>query len=213
VSCLNHVPLDAFARRIEDWGQLSAVIAIIRSFAGPEWQPAEIGLHSEWPVSDFAAQLFPNTRLLRGQRSAWVTVPRDLLSMSGRMNGDGMRPGLAAQAAGDRTERRPDLLSTLRAVLSAYLQDGPLAIDEVAEMAGISARTLQRRLRQAGMSFSELLQQVRFERAASFLRESDVTILEVALQVGYEDPSHFSRAFRRLAGVSPKQYRQQPCRQ
>jgi AraC-like DNA-binding protein len=213
VSCLNPVPLDAFARRIEDWAQLSAIIAIIRSFAGPEWQPAEIGLHSEWPVSDFAAQLFPNTRLLRGQRSAWVTVPRDLLSMSGRMNGDGMRPGLAAQAAGDRTERRPDLLSTLRAVLSAYLQDGPLAIDEVAEMAGISARTLQRRLRQAGMSFSELLQQVRFERAASFLRESDVTILEVALQVGYEDPSHFSRAFRRLAGVSPKQYRQQRCRQ
>jgi AraC-like DNA-binding protein len=213
VSCLNPVPLDAFARRIEDWAQLSAIIAIIRSFVGPEWRPAEIGLHSEWPISDFAAQLFPNTRLLRGQRSAWVTVPRDLLSMSGRMNGDGMRPGLAAQAAGDRTERRPDLLSTLRAVLSAYLQDGPLAIDEVAEMAGISARTLQRRLRQAGMSFSELLQQVRFERAASFLRESDVTILEVALQVGYEDPSHFSRAFRRLAGVSPKQYRQQPCRQ
>jgi AraC-like DNA-binding protein len=129
------------------------------------------------------------------------------------MNGDGMRSGRAAQAAGDTTERRPDLLSTLRAVLSAYLQDGPLAIDEVAEMAGISARTLQRRLRQAGMSFSELLQQVRFERAASFLRESDVTILEVALQVGYEDPSHFSRAFRRLAGVSPKQYRQQRCRQ
>ena len=36
---------------------------------------------------------------------------------------------------------------------------------------------------------------------------------ETTLQVGYEDPSHFSRAFRRLAGVSPKQYRAQRCRQ
>lgn len=209
VSCLHHLPLDSCSARIEDWSQLSAVIAIIRAFAGPEWQPAEIGLHSEWPISDFAAQQFPNARLLRGQRSASVTVPRDLLSLPGRMNGNGMRSGRAAQAAGDTTEWSPDLLSTLRAVLGAYLQDGPPAIDEAADMAGVSARTLQRRLGQAGISYSGLLQQVRYERAASCLRESDVTILEVALRVGYEDPSHFSRAFRRVAGVSPKQYRLQ----
>lgn len=209
VSCLNRIPLDPFSRRIEDWSQLSAVIAIIRSFAGPEWQPAEIALHSELPISDFAAQLFPNARMLRGQRSASVTVPRDLLSLPGRMNGNGMRSGPAAPAAGDTAERPPDLVSTLRAVLGAYLQDGPPAIDEAADMAGVSARTLQRRLRQTGISYSGLLQQVRYESAASCLRESDVTILEVALQVGYEDPSHFSRAFRRVAGVSPKQYRLQ----
>lgn len=209
VSCRNRMPLGPFSRRIEDWSQLSAIIAIIRSFAGPEWQPVEIALHSESPISDFAAQLFPNTRLLRGQRSASVTVPRDLLSVPGRMNGNGIMSGRATQAAGDTTERPPGLLSTLRGILGAYLQDGPLAIDQAAEMAAISPRTLQRRLRQSGMSYSGLLQQVRYETAAKFLRESDVTILEVALQVGYEDPSHFSRAFRRFAGVSPKQYRHQ----
>ena len=209
VSCRNRMPLGPFSRRIEDWSQLSAIIAIIRSFAGPEWQPVEIALYSESPISEFAAQLFPNARLLRGQRSASVTVPRDLLSVPGRMNGNGIRSGRATQAAGDRTERPPDLLSTLRDVLSAYLQDGPLAIGQAAEMAGVSPRTLQRRLRQSGISYSGLLQQVRYERAANFLRESDVTILEVALHVGYEDPSHFSRAFRRFAGVSPKQYRHQ----
>ena len=77
-------------------------------------------------------------------------------------------------------------------------------------MAATSVRTLQRRLQESGLSYSELVNELRFETAARLLRETDATALEIALEVGYEDPSHFSRAFKRLAGISPREYRRQP---
>jgi len=59
------------------------------------------------------------------------------------------------------------------------------------------------------VSYSDLIGEIRFEAAARLLRETDATALEIALEVGYEDPSHFSRAFKRIAGISPREYRRQ----
>jgi AraC-like DNA-binding protein len=44
------------------------------------------------------------------------------------------------------------------------------------------------------------------------LTETDAAVIEVAFATAYGDPSHFSRAFRRLAGVSPREYRKQARR-
>ena len=56
------------------------------------------------------------------------------------------------------------------------------------------------------------MQEARFEVAAQLLRESDKQVIEVAYAVGYSDPSHFARAFKRLAGVSPKVYQAHTAR-
>jgi AraC-like DNA-binding protein len=45
------------------------------------------------------------------------------------------------------------------------------------------------------------------EAAVELLEGSDSKIIDVAYAVGYEDPSHFSRAFRRLKGTSPREFR------
>ena len=76
-------------------------------------------------------------------------------------------------------------------------------------MAGISTRTLQRHLKQLWLSYSELVEQVRFEKASKLLRESDLKSLYIAFELGYTDPSHFSRAFKRLASMSPREYRRE----
>ncbi len=207
VSCLNRTPLDPFSGRIEDWSQMAVVIAIIRSFVGSEWQPAEIALHSELPISELAAQLFPNTRLLRGQQSGSVSVPRGLLSRSVGTSGGGTLPVLTTRRDGGALEGSLDLISTMRSVLIPYLPNGLPSIDEAAEMAQRSPRTLQRDLQRAGATYSQVLQNVRYEHAARLLRESNDPIIHVALQVGIEDPSHFSRGFRQGFGVTPKEYR------
>jgi AraC-like DNA-binding protein len=62
-------------------------------------------------------------------------------------------------------------------------------------------------LKKTALTYSDLITELRYEHAARLLRESDATALEIALEVGYEDPSHFSRAFKRIAGVSPREYR------
>jgi AraC-like DNA-binding protein len=72
---------------------------------------------------------------------------------------------------------------------------------------GLSARSVRRRLADHGTTYSELVTQVRLSIVKELLEEPDSKIIDAAAAVGYSDPSHFSRAFRRVGGVTPRQYR------
>jgi AraC-like DNA-binding protein len=80
-------------------------------------------------------------------------------------------------------------------------------IRTTAEFVGMSVRTLQRRLAQAGASHHMLVAQARFATAAAVLERTDAKILELALDLGYSDHANFTRAFRRWAGCAPREYR------
>lgn len=71
----------------------------------------------------------------------------------------------------------------------------------------MSPRTLQRRLDDWGVSFEEMLDDYRRNQAILLLRRQELTALEIAYSLGYSDPAHFSRAFRRWTGMSPHRYR------
>jgi AraC-like DNA-binding protein len=62
-------------------------------------------------------------------------------------------------------------------------------------------------LRQSGLSFSNLIQQARFEIACSLLEDPDLRLADIAFDIGYSDPAHFTGAFRCWAGVTPSAYR------
>ncbi|MCP1834048.1 AraC-like DNA-binding protein [Bradyrhizobium sp. USDA 4518] len=53
-----------------------------------------------------------------------------------------------------------------------------------------------------------MLELIRFENAAKLLRETDAKIIEIAFSSGYADPAHFSRAFRRMTGATPCEFRE-----
>ena len=78
-----------------------------------------------------------------------------------------------------------------------------------AEIAGTSVRTLQRGLANSDLSYSRLIKEARFEAALQLLGDPDMKTIDVAYATGYEEPSNFARAFQRLAGVSPQEYRLQ----
>jgi AraC-like DNA-binding protein len=75
-------------------------------------------------------------------------------------------------------------------------------------MAGISIRSFQRKLFDAGLSYSGLVNTIRFESAVKLLRDTNAKIIDVALSTGYTDPAHFTRAFRRTSGITPRQFRE-----
>mgnify|MGYP005849919165 CR=1 FL=1 len=79
--------------------------------------------------------------------------------------------------------------------------------ERVAKRLNISARTLQRRLNDWGITFEELVDEYRRYRAFRLLARNELSILEIAYSLGYSDPAHFTRAFKRWAGVSPRHYR------
>ena len=87
------------------------------------------------------------------------------------------------------------------------------SIDKVALAAGMSRRTPQRRLTETGVSYSGLLDQVRFEMARELLLDSgELAVTEIGYELGYRDPGSFTRAFRRFAGTSPAGFRRASLR-
>jgi AraC-like DNA-binding protein len=85
--------------------------------------------------------------------------------------------------------------------------NGYPSIEQTARVLGTSVRTLQRHLAAAGCTHEAVVGRARFAAAASLLEETDTKILDIALDLGYSDHAHFTRAFRRWAGCSPQEYR------
>ena len=78
----------------------------------------------------------------------------------------------------------------------------------LAEQLGVSPRTLIRRFKSAtGVSIGQYLQQRRLDEAQALLRRTNLSITEVGVAVGLNDPSHFSRMFREQTGVTPSAFR------
>jgi YesN/AraC family two-component response regulator len=58
-----------------------------------------------------------------------------------------------------------------------------------------------------GMTFKEHLNRVRIEEAARLLSNTDYPVMEIAIACGYKDQSYFTKVFKKLTGLTPKQYR------
>lgn len=95
----------------------------------------------------------------------------------------------------------------VRALLLSTLKDGPLSAEAVAGKLGVTRRTLTRRLREEGTSFTELLEDVRRQAAIHYLTASDHGADDIAFLLGFSEASAFVRAFKRWQGVAPMAYR------
>jgi AraC-like DNA-binding protein len=95
------------------------------------------------------------------------------------------------------------LQPTLRKALANAVTD----IDSIAGLMGLSTRTLQRRLSDAGQSFGKLLEDFRFAEAKRLLSEPALAIEEVSARLGYAEQSSFNRAFKKWSGTTPKGWR------
>ncbi len=89
-----------------------------------------------------------------------------------------------------------------------HLSEGQPTIASVARELGLSSRTLQRRLREEGTSFAQVVDDLRRQLAPTLLGDETLAVYEVAYLLGYADPSAFFRAFRRWHDCSPAEFRQ-----
>lgn len=150
----------------------------------------------------FLAKPFrPEQLLLRIERM--FAYRKDLLA---RYPGGG--DVAAAPAAADPLPRKPSLLERFHGVLAQRLGDPDLDIDELCRELGVSRATLYRRLENSnGLTPSDYLRNLRLDRAATLLRESDEQVSTVAYAVGFRRLSAFTRSFTAHFGCAPSLYR------
>jgi AraC-like DNA-binding protein len=104
------------------------------------------------------------------------------------------------------------LLQQVRLLILEGLDRGRADEASVATRLGVSVSTLKRRLKQGGCTYRQLRDGVVEEIAKSALSQTTVPISEIALRVGYSELSAFDRAFRRLTGMTPLEYRAREAR-
>ena len=84
------------------------------------------------------------------------------------------------------------------------------SLEQLATRAGLSKFHFQRLFKHAtGVSPSRHQINLRINRARQLLRETKKSVIEIALDVGYTNPSHFAQIFRRETGLTPSEYRRQ----
>jgi AraC-like DNA-binding protein len=101
------------------------------------------------------------------------------------------------------------MVARVRELIEALLPTGHCSIVHVARGLGVDRRTVQRRLAHSGETFSSLLDAVRAELAERLLPNPRRSLTEIAEELGFSEPSAFSRWFRRRFGCSPTQWRRQ----
>jgi AraC-like DNA-binding protein len=101
------------------------------------------------------------------------------------------------------------LLSRLRRLLLARPGDFP-NLDSAASALHTSGRSLRRHLSAAGTNYQQVLDEVRKRLALQYLETTHLPLFEIALLLGFSDPSNFRRAFRKWTGRAPKDYRARP---
>jgi len=99
------------------------------------------------------------------------------------------------------------LVNALREIFSHYITEDDLSIEVIADIAGLSTRSLQRIMKKHDLSYNDLLNKARQQYAVAKLNDPTTKITDIACQLGYNDAAHFTRAFKRWTRMAPSVYR------
>ncbi len=99
------------------------------------------------------------------------------------------------------------LVDKVKKAILSVMQNGPPDMSSISKCLGIAERTLHRALQERGVQFTEIVRSLRYQLARSYLADSNISLLELSLVLGYADQSVFTRAFKKWSGQSPLQWR------
>ena len=143
-----------------------------------------------------------------GARACRMWIAQRVLDARSPLSDPGLYRFLEQQIlASLAADGRDDIVRAVRDALVSRIGHDTLDVRDIARQLGLSERTLQRRLLDAGTSYRDVVDLVRQQRAKELVLIDTLSIAEISARVGYDDPVAFTRAFRRWTGRSPREHR------
>ena len=102
-----------------------------------------------------------------------------------------------------------DLITQTLALIKQNLESGNITQQEIASLLGLSAKTLQRRLKAENTHFKSLIDKVRLTTSYDLLNNASLNLNHISEQLGFSEPRSFFRWFQKSTQLTPGQYRQQ----
>lgn len=188
---------------------LGMFLNLIRECCGGHWSPEEVHFEHPKPAlareheRAFGAPVYfsqsTNALLFRPDILVRPMPSRDpkLMAMM-----ETCLEQLGAQAISDDV-----LLDRVRTIIRMKLPDGYPSLEDIAESLRAPLGTMHREFHDAGLTYKEIVEDVRRHLAISYMKQRHLPFSEIAMLLGYSELSAFSRAFRRWTGASPREYR------
>jgi AraC-like DNA-binding protein len=205
-------PLMMSYRQKGDWA-IAFMCNLVRTGLGdPRWTPQEVLLPQL--ADETSAQRRTRTDIMGGSIRTghpWAGIRFDAALLARPMaTADTMIETLMRHYGDLRLAALPEQrgeIEPLRREIARVLVKGESGIEHLARTTGTSVRTLQRRLKQAGVNYSDLQNDVRKTLALNLLENDTLALTQIAFSLGYSEVSAFNHAFRRWVGQSPGDYR------
>ena len=205
-------PLMMSYRQKGDWAIAFACNLMRVGLGDPRWTPQEVllpQLADETPAERRTRAEIMGDNIRAGHPWAGIRFDAGLLerpmATADAMLGNLMRHYGNLRLAALPQERGE--IEPLRREIARLLVKGDSSIERLAMATGTSVRTLQRRLKDAGVNYNDLLNDVRKTLALNLLENQTLALGEIAFSLGYSEVSAFNHAFRRWVGQSPGDYR------
>lgn len=205
-------PLMMSYRQKVDWAIAFACNLMRVGLGDPRWTPQEVllpQLADETPAERRTRAEIMGDNIRVGHPWAGIRFDAGLLKRP-MATADAMIESLMRHYGDLRLAALPEQrgeIEQLRREIARVLVKGECGIEHLAKATGTSVRTLQRRLKDAGVNYSDLQNDVRKTLALNLLENETLALAEIAFSLGYSEVSAFNHAFRRWVGQSPGDYR------
>ena len=101
-----------------------------------------------------------------------------------------------------------DFIDQVRALIMSNISDEKFGKQSLASKLGLSPSQTLRKVKAAtGKSVNRYIRELRLEKAAKLIKNTDHTIAEISYQVGFGSPSYFNKAFVKYYGIAPGEYK------
>lgn len=189
---------------------LTTLVKICREASGDSaWAPREIHFKHNRPESNIKARQFFRCPILYGQPFDGIVMSlEDLLVPMRAADAELLEAAIAEAEL--RLAKLPtdlDFADQVARMVMSLLSSGNATIEHVSATLGSSPRTVQRRLRESGVVFNDLVANIRLELSRHYLGDPSLRLTDVAFLLGYSDLTSFSRAFRRWTGQTAIDFR------
>lgn len=204
-----------YPRRQDTEFSLSTTCALIRTLLGPRWAPVEVHFehsapeHTPMDVQDYLRAIF-KAPVLFDQGVNRLVIDRHDMERQVSRPPLAMAPYLEQHLRDLLRNSSDDVTYSAQVsyLIAKRLGQWPVDKASLADELGLSTRTLQRRLSEEGTSLRALIRAHRARIAEPLLSRGTTPVTAIAHNVGYSDPTVFSRAFKSWHGLSPRTFRQ-----
>ncbi len=183
-------------------------LKLLRQIGGPAFRPLRTRLRTHLPDRDLPElEKHLGCPAVKTQDENAIVFATDVLKQPVPSANRLLYKLLGGYLEKVRAAARKSTVERVEDYVRGSLASRNCSIERCAEKLGMSVRTLQAHLSEAGRKFSDILEAHRAELARTYLKQSQLSLDDVAANLGYSEQSSFGRAFKRWTGQTPKQYR------